>query len=428
MNRISAKQELEKFKHIIAQLMNEDSDERRWAVYDLEDFEPVDSIEYLVKAIQDENRAVRDAASEVLQGMPHELSTKLLTPLLGSTRIEVRNIVATVLVTYGEAAVAELQTSLFDKNEDVRKFVVDILGLAGSDKAVPGLCKVSLKDRVDNVRSSAVEALGKIRSAEALPALYEILKSQEGPIAEAAEAIGHIGQAESIPLLEQSLKTKDPLLAFAVVEALGKIGIESSLLPLYNMLEESPGLLKAEIILSILSIGKRQSKLVLGDDFPQLIGLILQRLAEDDTNLAELVSCQFALSPSSDILKLFYVRAYDLPSNILIKLIRCSKNNPSLEQEVCSLADHSDEWVGFTAVENLSESGSDLTRGKILQILENGEGMKVLAAINMAVLLNQPEALPLLKTLENSKNPDIRNASSRAYDEISKASSSDVMN
>jgi HEAT repeat protein len=49
-------------------------------------------------AIQDQNRAVREATSEVMSTLPAESVLPPVVPLLGSNRIEVRNIVASLLV------------------------------------------------------------------------------------------------------------------------------------------------------------------------------------------------------------------------------------------------------------------------------------------------------------------------------------------
>ncbi|NOZ08206.1 MAG: HEAT repeat domain-containing protein [FCB group bacterium] len=419
METIAANQDVEKFKGIVAKLKDDDSDERRWAVYDLEEFKPADTINYLIEAVQDENRAVREAASEVLQGLPPEVCTKSLTPLLGSDRIEVRNSVAMILVTYGDAAVNELLPALTSENEDVRKFAADILGLAGSEKAVDMLCKTSLSDPVENVRSSAVEALGKIASSKALLTLYELLNLPEGPRAEAAEAIGRIGHSDSKPFLEDRLGTKDPLFAYAVVEALGKIGDKTSLDLLYQMLDDSPELLKNEILTSILQIAGREELSVFGDIYPQLIELTLNRLAESGSDFAELVSNQLSMVPPVEVIKRFYERSWEMPSNLLVKLIEISKTEALLEKEVCKLTDHSDDWVAYTAVENLIGFKSSITQKTILSVLEKGEGMRVLAAVKVAAALKLSEALGILKKLTTSQNPDIKSASTRAVAELS---------
>ncbi len=419
METIAASQDVEKFKGIVAKLKDEDSDERRWAVYDLEEFEPSDTIHHLIEAVQDDNRAVREAASEVLQGIPASVCTKSLTPLLGSSRIEVRNTVAMILVTFGDEAVNDLLPALTAENEDVRKFAADILGLAESEKAVDALCKTALSDAVENVRSSAVEALGKIASSKALLTLYELLNSRGGPRAEAAEAIGRIGLPDSKSYLEDCLATKDPLLAYAVVEALGKIGDQASLDLLYQMLHGSQELLKNEILTSILQIAGRMELEVFGKAYPQLIEFTLNRLAESGSDFAELVGIQLSLKPPVEVIQLFYERWWEMPSNLLVKLIEISKSEPLLEKEICKLANHSDDWVAFTAVENLAGFNSSLTKMTILKVLEKGEGMRVLAAVKTAIALRIFESLDILKKLTESQNPDIKSASTRAVKELS---------
>ncbi len=97
---------------IVADLDHEDSDVRRWAIYDLGQFPAETIVEHLVRCAEDEHRAVREAAAEVITSVPAELCLRPLTPLLGSPRIEVRNLVAALIAKFGDAAVEYLMEAL----------------------------------------------------------------------------------------------------------------------------------------------------------------------------------------------------------------------------------------------------------------------------------------------------------------------------
>ena len=150
---------------IVANLNHDDSDIRRWAIYDLEQFPPEYTVEHLVGGTEDDHRAVREAAAEVLNSVPADQCLQLLIPLLGSPRIEVRNLVAGIVAKFDAAAVDYLLEALVHGNEDVRKFSVDILGLTRSDRAVEGLAKAlydpSGKCRGIGRRGVGEDSLGK---------------------------------------------------------------------------------------------------------------------------------------------------------------------------------------------------------------------------------------------------------------------------
>lgn len=198
-------------------------------MYDLEQYAPEETAPLLITAIQDVHRAVRESASEMLETIPPSFVSKELVPLLGSERIEIRNIVADILTRFGDAAVEDLIDALKHGNEDVRKFAADILGLNGSLLAVKGLCKSSFEDEVDNVSSAAVMALGKIGSPDALETLYKVVTEKVDVRGEAIEAIGLIGDEKSAEFLESQLGHGTTLIQYAVIDALGNLGTDNSI-------------------------------------------------------------------------------------------------------------------------------------------------------------------------------------------------------
>lgn len=420
MDTTSSDGQVLNFETIIKNLSHSDSDERRMAVYDLEEFEPEKTIEYLVKSITDENRAVREAASEVLENIPALLSAKLLTPLLGSVRIEVRNIVASVLVSYSDGVVEEMIPALFDENEDVRKFSADILGLAGSSKAVEGLCKSSLKDEVTNVRSSSVEALGKIGSSDALPCLYQIVDSESGTRSEAAEAIGLIGDQSSTEFLHSKISEKDPLVLFGIVEALGNIGSVSSIPILNSMLVQSHDLLKKEIVSAILKIGYKSNTEILDSDAVELLDVLINLLGEQDEEITELVNYQLSLKPASTVLEKFLIYTDDLPSSMLVTLINSASQYENLYSNISGLINHPDDWVAYTAIEALGNYRTDQIADLMIEILNNGSGLKVVAAINQAVTHKLESAVPAIKKLAEGNDFEIAGTAERALEDFKK--------
>lgn len=397
------------YEAIIIRLDAQDSDERRRAVYDLENYEANMIIDLLVKSVQDENRAVREAASEILVTLPATVCTHKLAPLLGSDRIEVRNVVAAVLVKYGESAVQDLIPTLVHENEDVRKFSADILGLARNTDAVEELCQAVLNDSVATVVESSIEALGKIGDANALPTLYEIFNKHSGYDLVAVEAIGLIGEPSSIEFLTKNLKADDPMLVFAIIDALGNVGSVDALGPMVQMLPEAPDFLKTQTLITILKIGQSSNTLVLAEKYADLLDMVIHELKDAESVITPLFIHQLGLSPSANTIKVLFEHATDLPASILVSMLKACEGQSEFLPQICALVNHPDDWVSYTAIEALGDSDTKIVQETVLDVLQNGQGIRLLAAMKMAADIRLTEATGHLEALSQNDDEDIRN-------------------
>lgn len=405
-----------KFIDVKNRLKSTDSDERRWAIYELEPFEAIDVINILVAAIQDENRAVRESASEVLESMSPEICTKELTPLLGSERIEVRNITASVLVKYGQSAVHDLIPALVDSNEDVRKFSADILGLARNVAAVPDLCKSALEDEVDTVSVSSVEALGKIGDASALKSLYTIFDRQKGMEPEAIEAIGLIGSEDSVEFMTERLHHEEPVITFAIIDALGNLGHANALGALQNFIPDAPDYLKEHIAQAILKIGQNANCLVLDVKRQQFIATVIESLNSGDEEVIALVLHQFTLSPDSATMGEFFNNIQSLPSNVIVGMISHAKQYEGYSDAVIELVKHEDDWVAYSALEAFDKLPIDKATPVLLEILKNYSGIRLLAAMRAIEFVKPAGAKEILATLAQDEQDEIRIEAQRVLD------------
>lgn len=408
----------ESLENIVERLSAEDSDERRRAVYELEGQETEQILSHLVRAIQDENRAVREAASEILETLPAEHCAAQLTPLLGSERIEVRNVTAAVLVRYGESAVKELIEALRDENEDVRKFSADILGLARNPEAVPELCRTSLEDDVATVAVSAVEALGKIGDSAAHDTLVEILQSGRGMKAEAAEAIGLIADPGAAKVLMSNLDDPDPIIAYAIVDALGNLGSADTLEPLQGMLAQAPDFLEEPICQAVLKIGYKTNSNVLETGPQRMSSFIMNSIDEESEELLPLVQQQLQLVEGEDFLRAWFEHSMTLPASIVVTMIRKAAQLSSFDKEICGMVDHPDEWVGYTALETIPMLASEMGANTVIDTLKNSSGLRLIAAIKTARVLQLEAAVEILETLLEDENEDVRYEAESALNSI----------
>jgi len=381
------------------QLTSTDADDRRWAVYELENYETSQVLDLLLEAIRDSHRAVREAASEVLETADPHLCSQRLAPLLGSERIEVRNIVAGVLVKYGNSAVETLIDSLSDQNEDVRKFSSDILGLARSVQAVPYLCNLANEDEVKNVAVSAVEALGKIGQIEALPTLMGIVESDSFMKPEAYEAIGLIGSPNSAKYLVSRLQPEDAISSFAIVDALGNLGDPSSIATLMDYLTKTLDFMQPKVVSAVLKIGRDSNRSVLEILSPLFKKVLIEGVEMGDRELEELLLKQMHMGIPTDMIEYLYQRIQSLPASIIVALLKASRENKNYWDNIMALATHTDDWIAYTALEAFELMPIDLMGSHLINTLENSSGIRLLAGMsvceNLQLLHTQPALFKL---------------------------------
>ncbi len=400
-------QEQQELDGIIPRLSAEDSDARRWAVYDLEKFPAEVTVDYLVLATQDEHRAVREAASELLEAVPPEQSLPQLTPLLGHEKIEVRNLVAVLIAKFGGEAVDALVVALEEGSEDVRKFSADILGLAGSERAVEGLSK-AMGDEVANVGVSAAEALGKIKSPQALPALKHAFETKEYLKREAAEAIGLIGDAGSANFLAGKLfETSDLLIQYAMIDAMGNAGDRVVLEQLEASFSRLTAPLQGAAIFGMLKIAKRiDISLFSRRSIP--VDAIVAGMDAGGEDYQQLLIEQLDESLDSEQLSKFVASVDRHNAKLLVALIKLSTAENGLHTFCVGMVDHENDWVAYTAIEQLPVFGAESVTPIIMKILAGERNLPQLAAMRAMQELDIPQARDFVRPFLDSDDDDLR--------------------
>lgn len=133
-----------------------------------------------------------------------------------------RNAAMEILVRLGISAVPALKEEMASDDQDVRKFVVDIMGEIGDETCIGPLI-YALQDADANVRTAAVENLGKIKARDAVPALLDAMSEDDfGWRFTILEALCSIG--ERIPVGPLVPFKNDPLLRKALFDCLGRVG------------------------------------------------------------------------------------------------------------------------------------------------------------------------------------------------------------
>ncbi|KAA3615448.1 MAG: HEAT repeat domain-containing protein [Calditrichaeota bacterium] len=233
-------------------LSSADPTERRLAIESVDPAQ-VENLEIYLSALQDDNKGVRDAASQILSMLPTTKAAEKLVCLLESDSISIRNLASELLIAYGEIAVEPLLSELRSHDGDVRKFVVDILGLIRDNRAFDGLVQ-ALDDEEPNVVVSAAEALGNLKNLAAAPCLIAHFHSVEGMEYVVIEALGKLRTKDSVDFLLKVAVSDELTEAQVALNALQFVDDAAIADDLYKQLQYLDPILRDEAVASILSI------------------------------------------------------------------------------------------------------------------------------------------------------------------------------
>lgn len=208
----------------IEEALNYGEDEaRREAVEALFESSGPDVLRLLIRATGDESWRVRKTAVEALltYAPPADAIDALIHGLHAEDNAGLRNACVETLIRMGEMAVPALLDHAASPDDDVRKFVIDILGGIADPAAVPTLVK-AMNDPNENVRSTAAENLGLIGSEDAVASLLEALDRDDLQLQYSAlRALAAIGRP--VPLGKITPLLQKPLLRKPIYECLGGI-------------------------------------------------------------------------------------------------------------------------------------------------------------------------------------------------------------
>lgn len=184
----------------------------------------------LFSTMGDESWRVRKEAVNVfVAAEPDEDSIDALLELLrNQDNAGLRNSAAEAAVRIGYRAATSLIRLSCDEDEDVRKYVIDVMGVIGSTEFVPALLS-SLNDQDVNVAAAAAEHLGDIGDSSAVPDLISAIIANDSVLFRfsALAALGKLTSHEPVPAEIIKLVDQD-ILCKGVYDCLGSIGDEST--------------------------------------------------------------------------------------------------------------------------------------------------------------------------------------------------------
>jgi HEAT repeat protein len=163
------------------------------AVYDALEKIGAPAVDELILAVGDENKWIRENASQLLGKINDPCAVEPLLIALGNKDGRIRNLAASVLGKIGDVrAVPSLLDALKDEDENVRRSTAFALGKCGDPRAVEPLIAGLKSESLWNRREAAL-LLGNLHNAAALEPLQALLEDTDESVRIAAsEAIAKI--------------------------------------------------------------------------------------------------------------------------------------------------------------------------------------------------------------------------------------------
>jgi HEAT repeat protein len=208
----------------------------------------------LIKALRDENPGVQDAAMRSLISIGGEVAAYMAIPLLREEP-HLRNMALIILKTVGSASIPHIRPLLSDKDDDIRKFAVDLISEIGYCACMDGIVHLLGNDPNPNVRVSAAKAIGILRYRDALPQLIIALKDDEWVCFAALEALALLKDESSISQVSLLLDGPSDAVRIAAIETLGAIGTSGAANALHGHLLKAGGYEKSLTVKSLVTMG-----------------------------------------------------------------------------------------------------------------------------------------------------------------------------
>lgn len=208
----------------------------------------------LIKALRDSHPGVQDAAMRSLISIGGEVTAWMVLPLLREDPF-LRNAAMVILKEIGADAVPHLPPLLKDKDDDVRKFAIELIADGGGRHMEKALCERLSFDKNPNVRAAAAKALGALGCRGAVPALVAALGDIEWVRFTAMEALSGMREDAAVAPILALLADPSPATRLAAIEALGMIGSSRAVEALLSHLGITARSERAAVLKSLLRIG-----------------------------------------------------------------------------------------------------------------------------------------------------------------------------
>jgi len=245
-------------------------------------------IPLVVDLLHSPSPGVQEAVDMALRRLDGRPTVEALLPFLREENPSARNLAMDILRALAAPHQDALLPLLADPDPDVRIFTADILGSCGDARAVAPLCDALLHDPDVNVRYQAAVSLGQLGYPEAAPALNRALGDDEWVRFAVIEALMKIGHESSIQVLVGALEDSSELVASMIVDALAAMGDRKAAPLLLKRIHDVPGALRNKMLRAIISLlGPKALAWLPQDQRDALHDYLLHALDDEDPEIQD---------------------------------------------------------------------------------------------------------------------------------------------
>jgi HEAT repeat protein len=434
-------------------ISSDDPSQRRAAAALLAETGGTDACARLERLLMDPNSGVRDAARNSLVLAGGRPAIARMIDLLQNADPAVRNMAIDILRQIGIDGLDLLHRAAKDEDDNVRLFVLDILGSIGSHESartlIEGLC-----DNNPNVRNASVISLGALGDPDAFDHLKELVNDEGWIRFSVIESLARIPHEGVVDFLLQGLSqwSDDEITVFAILETLGTIRSRDAVPALLDMLNSSDRYMEfsvARTLLAILSdndIAAMQAshrqvlKNVLDTHLPEadeelqlrMLGILgrigdstsaegmvkLARRVDPDDEPDRWEALRSALASVGDIRTLVGLLDQDEKNAILAAEILGEIGGEPEGREIASRVFSQDKYAKRAMTEALARIGCAGLRDTILRLLHDGDGHVAGSALRALGEMGNPEDIGEIRGFLRHPYPDVRDRALEAIARI----------
>lgn len=399
---------------ILDQLKSDDPEMIREAAYAAGQNRVEAAVPLLVGHIQSSNIGVQEAADMAIRQIGGEDTVRAISPLLRNDDAPIRNIAMDVLREIGGLNLPALIELLRDDDVDVRIFVADIMGTSGNPGAVAPLSEALLRDPEVNVRYQAAVSLGVLGFADAADSLNKAMEDEEWVQFSVIEALIKIGADSSVGALARALETSSDLVASMVVDALGEMGNMKAVPILLKRLDSSPGPLRNKVVKALVNLLGGKSLTLLDDKERERFRLYLLAALEDeeeDIQDAAMTGLSFVGGEKATTAVMGIASGLDADRDHerLVRAVACLASI-GLNNALTEIIRSGEEYPVLIAVEAISQMDSAEARTLLMEVFWDKERDQQRAIVNALLSVDASARDFFLDVLERHDDGNVLKA------------------
>lgn len=432
------------YSEIDALMKSDDSSDRRMAASMLAEVgNDPEAIERLVELLKDTNGGVRDASQSALMFLGGRYTVEKVVPFVAEIDPGLRNAAIDILRKIGDDGIDVLHTLAVDKNDDIRLFVLDILGTIGNPESVDVLIG-ALGDPNSNVRNAAVVSLGLLGHPKAFEHLKPLIEDEEWIRFSAIEALSQIPHENTPGFLIEQLDrwSHDELTVSALLETMGKIRPKQCVSALILMLENANAYIETEIVKALLKIISPDEIVLLppkdahiiktiidmhlldvddellfdmlavlsriGDHASVMAMIELVRSTDPDVHPERILSVTEALRRISDIKAMVKLLDSEDKLKILAANVLAKIGKAEGARAICERIFSSQGHVKRAMTDALAAIGGASLHETFHALLNDPDGHVISSSLHALGRNGDPDDISLMEPFLNHKYPDVR--------------------